>query len=129
MVKKMPLHHKNQVLFMGQDNRVKIKQTQQFMLVLWTIFLIFLYVCSFLVEYHFPGEREEMAAGEKILIDLQMLFFIALMGMGFLIDIVRMRENRNKAFVFLLLTLLLGGFSGGIGAMQFQLISHFMGGG
>ena len=113
---------------MKQDAREKIEQTEQFMLMLWTTFLIILFVCSFLAEYHFPGEREEVAAGEMILNDLQKLFFFALMGIGFLIDLVRMRENRNNAFVFLLVTLLLGGFSGGIGAMQFQLISYVMGG-
>ena len=104
MVKKMPLHHKNQVLFMEQNIREKIERTQQFMLALWTIFLIILYVCSFLAEYHFPGEREEMAGGEKILSDLQKLFFFALMGVGFLIDLVRMRKDKNNAFVFLLLS-------------------------
>ena len=114
---------------MEQDTREKIEQTERFMLMLWTAFLVILYACSFLTEYHFPGEREEMAAGEMMLNDLQKLFFFALMGVGFLIDLVRMRENRNNAFVFLLVTLLLGGFSGGVGAMQFQLISHFMGGG
>ena len=113
---------------MKQDAREKIEQTEQFMLMLWTTFLIILFVCSFLAEYHFPGEREEVAAGEMILNDLQKLFFFALMGIGFLIDLVRMRENRNNAFVFLLVTLLLGGLSGGIGAMQFQFISHVMGG-
>ena len=51
------------------------------------------------------------------------------MGLGFLIDLVRMRENKDNAFVFLLLALLLGGFSGGIGAMQSQFISRAMGGG
>ena len=75
----------------------------------------------------FSVEQEEMTAGEMILNDLQKLFFFALMGIGFLIDLVRMREDKNKAFVFLLLTLLLGGFSGGVGAMQAQFIFHMMG--
>ena len=114
---------------MERDVKEKIKQTEQFMLMLWMAFLIILFACSFLTEYHFPGERQEMSPGEMVLSDLQKLFFFALMGIGFLIDLVRMRENRNNAFVFLLVTLLLGGFSGGIGAMQFQLISHVMGGG
>ena len=109
--------------------REKIEQTQRFMLMLWTVFLIVLYGCSFLAEYLFSGEQELMAVGEIILSDLQKLFFFALMGMGFLIDLVRMRENKNNAFVFLLLTLLLGGFSGGIGAMQSRFIVHFIGGG
>ena len=70
-----------------------------------------------------------MVVGRKILNDLQRLFFFALMGAGFLIDLVRMREDRNKAFIFLLLSLLLGGFSGGIGAIQYQAFYHVLGGG
>ena len=70
-----------------------------------------------------------MVLGRKVLGDLQRLFFFSLMGLGFLIDLVRMREDRNKAFIFLLLSLLLGGFSGGIGAIQYQAFYHVLGGG
>ena len=51
------------------------------------------------------------------------------MGMGFLIDLVRMRENKNKAYIFLLLSLLLGSLSGGIGAIQNQAFNYIAGGG
>ena len=104
----------------------KIKQTEHLLRILWTAFLIILYICSFLTEYHFPGKSEKVAPGEIILIDLQKLMFFALMGLGFLIDIVRMRQDKNKAFIFLLLTLLVGGAAGGIGAIQYQLISHMV---
>ncbi len=114
---------------MEQDAKGKIEETRKFMLMLWTVFLIILYACSFLREYYFPIQEEIVTAGEKALIDLQKLFFFALMGMGFLIDIVNMRDDRNKAFVFLLLSLVVGGFSGGIGAMQCQVLSQIMGGG
>ena len=112
---------------MGQDVRKNIKQTERFMLMLWTTFLIILYACSFLTEYLFHGEREDIVAGDIIFKDLQELFFFALMGMGFLIDLVRMRENKNNAFLFLFLALLLGGISGGIGALQSQFIFYVMG--
>ena len=114
---------------MGQDMVNKIKQTEHVMLMLWAFFMIVLYACSFLIEYHFPNGEGEMVVGKKILNDLQRLFFFALMGMGFLIDILRMREDRNKAFVFLLLSLLLGGLSGGIGAIQYQVFYYAVGGG
>ena len=114
---------------MEQNLTNKIKQTERFMIVLWAFFLIVLYVCSFLTEYHYPHKEEEMVVGRKILNDLQRLFFFALMGAGFLIDLVRMREDRNKAFIFLLLSLLLGGFSGGIGAIQYQAFYYVLGGG
>ena len=69
-----------------------------------------------------------MVLGRKILSDLQRLFFFSLMGLGFLIDLVRMREDRNKAFIFLLLSLFLGGFSGGLGAIQYQVFNFIVGG-
>ena len=58
-----------------------------------------------------------------------MLFFFSLMGLGFLIDLVRMREDRNKAFIFLFLSLLLGSLSGGVGAIQYQVFNFIVGGG
>ena len=112
---------------MVQSTINKIKQTERLMLMLWSFFLIVLYMCSFLTEYHFPHEEEEMVLGRKVLGDLQRLFFFSLMGLGFLIDLVRMRENRNKAFIFLLLSLFLGGFSGGVGAIQYQVFNFIVG--
>ena len=114
---------------MVQSTINKIKQTERLMLMLWSFSLIVLYMCSFLTEYHFPHEEEEMVLGRKVLGDLQRLFFFSLMGLGFLIDLVRMREDRNKAFIFLLLSLLLGGFSGGVGAIQYQVFRFIAGGG
>ena len=70
-----------------------------------------------------------MVLGRKVLGDLQRLFFFSLMGLGFLIDLVRMREDRNKAFIFLLLSLFLGGFSGGVGAIQYQVFNFIVRGG
>ena len=114
---------------MEQNATARIKQTERFMIGLWAFFLIVLYACSFLTEYHFGTKEEEIVVGRKILNDLQRLFFFALMGVGFLIDLVRMREDRNKALIFLLLSLLLGGFSGGIGAIQYQAFYFTFGGG
>ena len=113
---------------MEQNATNKIKQTEHFMIGLWSFFLIVLYGCSFLIEYHFGNKEEEIVVGKKILDDLQRLFFFALMGLGFLIDLVRMREDRNKAFIFLFLSLILGGFSGGIGAIQYWAFRYFLGG-
>jgi hypothetical protein len=107
----------------------KIKQTEHFMLMLWVFFLIVIYACSFLTEYYYQFESIKVAAGEKILNDLKGVFFFSLMGMGFLVDLVRMRENKNKAYIFLLLSLLLGSLSGGIGAIQYQAFNYIAGGG
>jgi len=42
-----------------------------------------------------------MELGRKVLSDLQRLFFFSLKGLGVLNDLVRMRQDRNKAFIFL----------------------------
>ena len=106
-----------------QDMQEKIEQTLHLMLMLWALFMIALYACSFLAEYHFPGAREEMLPGEKMLENLQKVFFFALMGMGFLIDLVRMRRDRGQAFLFLVLSLAVGGFAGGVGALQYRALA------
>ncbi len=106
-----------------QDMQEKTEQTLHLMLMLWALFMIALYACSFLAEYHFPGMREETLQGEKMLEDLQKVFFFALMGMGFLIDLVRMRQDRGQAFLFLVLSLAVGGFAGGVGALQYRAVA------
>ncbi|MDP6180894.1 MAG: hypothetical protein QGG48_13495 [Desulfatiglandales bacterium] len=106
-----------------QGTQEKIEQTLHLMLVLWALFMVALYACSFLAEYHFPGTRKEMLPGEKMLEDLQKVFFFALMGMGFLIDLVRMRQDRGQAFLFLVLSLAVGGFAGGVGALQYRALA------
>ena len=103
-----------------------VKQTEHFMLMLWVFFLVIIYGCSFLIEFHYQIESTEVAAGEQILNDLKGVFFFALMGMGFLIDLVRMRENKNKAFIFLFLSLLMGSLSGVIGAIQYQAFNYIV---
>ena len=45
------------------------------------------------------------------------------MGMGFLIDLVRMRQDRGQAFLFLALSLAVGGFAGGVGALQYRALT------
>ena len=89
----------------------------------WVLFLIAVYCMGFINEYKFPGLREEPLEGEAILWNVQRVLFFGLMCVGFLIDAVQMRENRQKAFLFLFLSLILGGLSGWISAIQFQVLS------
>ena len=63
--------------FQMQDMQEKIEQTVHLMLMLWALFMIALYTCSFLAEYHFPGVREEMLPGDEMLGDLQKGFFFS----------------------------------------------------
>lgn len=90
----------------------------------WTVFLIGLYAASFMNEYHFPGFRDEPLEGEAFFWKMQRVLFFALLAAGVLVDIVRMRIDRQKAFQFLFISLIMGGLSSTLGAMQFQIISY-----
>jgi hypothetical protein len=100
----------------------KIAQTLTLLHRVWALFLIALYFAGFMDEYHFPGNREKPLEGEAILWNVQRVLFFGLMFVGFLIDLVQIREDRNKAFLFLLLSLLLGGFSSWISAFQCKIL-------
>jgi hypothetical protein len=96
----------------------KLDETLILLQKVWTLFLIAVYFSGFMAEYHFPGNREEPLEKEAILWNAQRILFFGLMFVGFLIDLVQMRGDRNKAFLFLSLSLLLGGFSSWISALQ-----------
>ncbi len=93
----------------------------------WVFFLIALYFAGFMTEYHFPGVREEPLENEKILWNAQRVLFFAVMFAGLLIDVVRMRVDRHKAFVFLLLSLVCGGLSGPVSALQYRFFAAIFG--
>ena len=65
---------------------------------------------------------------KEVLPDIAKLLFFALMFVSFLIDIVEMRENKDKAYRFLLLSLILGGLSATFSAMQYHALTSLMGG-
>jgi hypothetical protein len=105
----------------------KIAETLTLLKSVWALFLIAVYFIGFMNEYHFPGMREEPLEGEAILWNAQRVLFFGLMSVGFLIDVVQMREDRQKAFLFLFLSLVLGGLSNWISAIQFQVLSNLSG--
>ena len=109
---------------MSQD---QITETLILLKKIWVLFLFVLLAMGMLTENYFPGERETPEKGEEILWNLQQLFFFGLMSIGFLIDIVQMRGDRNKAFIFLFLSLMLGGLAGMAGAMQYRLLALVLG--
>ncbi len=101
----------------------KLAETLTLLHRVWALFLIAVYFLGFMDEYHFPGERKEPLPAEAILWNAQRVLFFGLMFVGFLIDLVQMREDRKKAFLFLLLSLLLGGMASLISAIQCQIVS------
>jgi len=101
----------------------KVAETLILLQKVWVLFLIAVYFSGFMNEYHFPGSRAEPLPGEDILWQAQKVLFFGLLCVGFLIDAVQMRQDRQKAFIFLFLSLTLGGLSASVSAMQFKLIA------
>lgn len=105
----------------------KLAETLALLQRVWALFLIAVYFMGFMDEYHFPGNREEALEGQAILWNAQRVLFFGLMFVGFLIDIVQMREDRHKAFLFLFLSLVLGGLSSWISAIQCKVVFRVFG--
>ncbi|PIQ97751.1 MAG: hypothetical protein COV67_02610 [Nitrospinae bacterium CG11_big_fil_rev_8_21_14_0_20_56_8] len=109
----------------------KIVQTLVLLYRVWTLMLIALYGVGVMSAYYFPEPVEAGAAAakpEEVLINIQRVLFFGLMAVGVLIDLVRMREDRHQAFIFLLLSLVAGGFSSWITAFQYKLLAPLMAG-
>lgn len=107
----------------------KYDYTLQLLKTLWTLFLIALYAACFYNEYRFPGFRDEPLEGELVFWQIQRVFYFALIGLGFLTDLVQMRMDRKKAFMYLFASLILGGLATVIGAWQFRIVQGVFGGG
>ncbi len=95
---------------------------------IWVFFLVGLYAVCLYNEYRFPGVREEEPLeGEAILWKIQRVFFFGMMGLGFLADIVQIRIDRSKAFLYLFASLVLGGMCSLIAMGQMKLLNFFIG--
>ena len=99
----------------------QIEKTRELLLKIWTILLMGLYGVGFLHEKMLVLQAE--AQKTDVLPDVAKLLFFALMFVAFLMDIVAMREDKEKAYRFLLLSLILGGLSATISAMQYHVLA------
>ena len=99
-------------------SRYQIEETKELLLKIWAVLLLGLYGVGILHEKMLV--QQTLEASEEILPDIAKLLFFALMFVSFLVDIVEMREDKNKAYRFLLLSLFLGGLSATISAIQYH---------
>ena len=104
----------------------QVEQTKELLLKVWTVLLMGLYGVGFLLEKMLVEQVVEST--KEVLPDIAKLLFFALMFVSFLIDIVEMRENKDKAYRFLLLSLILGGLSATFSAMQYHALTSVMAG-
>ena len=107
-------------------SRYQIEETKELLLKIWAVLLLGLYGVGFLHEKMLV--QQTLEASEEILPDIAKLLFFALMFVSFLVDIVEMREDRNKAYRFLLLSLFLGGLSATISSIQYHTWAWILGG-
>ncbi len=92
-----------------ENDPVKEPQVEATLILLkkiWVFFLVMLYAVCLYNEYRFPGARAaEPLEGEAILWKIQRVLFFGLMGLGLLADIVQIRIDRSKAFLYLFASL------------------------
>ena len=100
----------------------QVEQTKELLLKVWTVLLMGLYGVGFFREKMLA--QKVVQTTEDVLPDIAKLLFFALMFVSFLIDIVEMRENKDKAYRFLLLSLILGGLSATFSAIQYLSLIH-----
>ena len=107
------------------ENQIEV--TLNLLKKIWVFFLIGLVAACFYNEARFPGFRDEPLAGEAFLWKIERVLFFGPLGLGLLTDIVQSRVDREKAFLFLFLSLILGGMSTVVGAYQFRVFDYFLG--
>jgi hypothetical protein len=114
-----------------ENDPVKEPQVEATLILLkkiWVFFLVMLYAVCLYNEYRFPGAREaEPLEGEGILWKIQRVLFFGLMGLGLLTDIVQIRINRGKAFLYLFASLVLGGLCNLIAMGQMKIFQFIFG--
>lgn len=109
------------------EDKARLEETLTFIQTIWMLFLAALYLTCFYDEYRFPGQRTTPEEGEEILWLVQNVMFFGMMGLGFLADIVQMRIDRGKAFMYLVASLVLGGMASMIGAVQYHVVRRVAG--
>ena len=114
---------------MTQGKKRNEEETLDLILKIWIIFLVGLHALGFIDEFYFPGFRSDPLEKQEILWNAQKAIFFGMMSLGFLIDIIQMRIEKNKAYQFLFLSLVLGSLSGYFSAYQYKIISVIFGGG
>ena len=113
-----------------ENDPVKEPQVEETLILLkkiWVFFLVVLYAACLYNEYRFPGMRDEPLDGEAILWKIQRVLFFGLMGLGLLADIVQIRIDRSKAFLYLFASLVLGSLCSLIAVWQMKLFNFFIG--
>ncbi len=106
---------------------INLDETKILLRQVWAFMLMALYGIGVFQERAVAIQAGVVQAAESILPDVAKVIFFGLLFVSFLIDIVEMRENKDKAYQFLFLSLIAGGLSATISAMQYHALVRIFG--
>ena len=106
---------------------INLDETKILLRQVWTFMLMGLYGIGIFQERAMTLQAEAAQATESILPDVAKVLFLGLLFVSLLIDLVEMREDKDKAYQFLFLSLIAGGLSATISAMQYHALLEILG--
>ena len=106
---------------------INLDETKILLRQVWTFMLMGLYGIGVFQERAVTLQAEAAQATESILPNVAKVLFLGLLFVSFLIDLVEMREDKDKAYQFLFLSLIAGGLSATISAMQYHALAGILG--
>ena len=106
---------------------INLDETKILLRQVWTFMLMGLYGIGIFQERGVTLQAEAAQATEFILPDVAKVLFLGLLFVSLLIDLVEMRKDKDKAYQFLFLTLIAGGLSATISAMQYHALVEMLG--
>ena len=106
---------------------INLDETKILLRQVWAFMLMGLYGIGVFQERAVTLQAEVAQATESILPDVAKVLFLGLLFVSLLIDLVEMREDKEKAYQFLFLSLIAGGLSATISAMQYNALVEILG--
>jgi hypothetical protein len=106
---------------------INLDETKILLRQVWMFMLMGLYGIGIFQESTVSLQTEAAHATEPILPDVAKVLFLGLLFVSLLIDLVEMREDKDKAYQFLFLSLIAGGLSATISAMQYHALVEILG--
>ena len=106
---------------------INLDETKILLRQVWAFMLMGLYSIGFFQERALTLQAEAAQATDSIFPDVAKVLFLGLLFVSLLIDLVEMREDKDKAYQFLFLSLIAGGLSATISAMQYHALVEILG--
>jgi hypothetical protein len=105
---------------------INLDETKILLRQVWAFMLMGLYGIGVFQERALTLQAEAAQATESILPDMAKVLFLGLLFVSLLIDLVEMREDKDKAYQFLFLSLIAGGLSATVSAMQYHALVEIL---